>query len=313
MNLNQLKLFYLTARYRSPSKAAEFLNISQPAVTTGIHRLEDHYDVKLFQRDGKTMVRTEAGDALFKQAEKIFEIEQLAEDCIQNFQVQNEQRIQIHASETFGAYYLPALINRFNGLYSNVNISVDIMLTDQVIKNTIGIHNDIGFISYPIENDKLLIREVIQDKLVVIVSPDHPRAAKACIKPSDLDKQVIIMHEKSSAIRKALLTFIEKDNIQITTPVEYSNNEAIKRAVELKAGIALISRLVVDKEIKRGEMKAVPLSDSSISRKFYLIHHKDKYIFKLLENFMGIMKVWAAGMTRALKVDKEAIPHPIIS
>jgi DNA-binding transcriptional LysR family regulator len=158
-----------------------------------------------------------------------------------------------------------------------------------------------------------LIREVIQDKLVVIVSPDHPLAAKACINPSDLEKQVIIMHEKSSAIRKALLTFIEKDNIQITTPVEYSNNEAIKRAVELKAGIALISRLVVDKEIKRGEMKAVPLSDSSISRKFYLIHHKDKYIFKLLENFMGIMKVWAAGMTRALKVDKEAIPHPIIS
>jgi DNA-binding transcriptional LysR family regulator len=293
MNLNQLKLFYLTARYKSPSEAAKVLNISQPAVTTGIHRLEDHYDVKLFQRDGKTMVRTEAGDALFKQAEKIFEIEQLAEDCIRNFQVQNEQRIQIHTSETFGAYYLPALINRFNGLYSHVNISVDIMLTDQVIKNTIGIHNDIGFISYPIENDKLLIREVIQDKLVVIVSPDHPLAAKACIKPSDLEKQVIIMHEKSSAIRKALLTFIEKDNIQITTPVEYSNNEAIKRAVELKAGVALISRLVADKEIKRGELKDVPLSDSSIGRKFYLIHHKDKYIFKLLENFIDTMKVWA--------------------
>jgi DNA-binding transcriptional LysR family regulator len=111
MNLNQLKLFYLTARFKSPSEAAKFLNISQPAVTTGIHRLEDHYDVKLFQRDGKTMVRTEAGDALFKQAEKIFEIEQLAEDCIRNFQVQNEQRIQIHTSETFGAYYLPALIS----------------------------------------------------------------------------------------------------------------------------------------------------------------------------------------------------------
>ncbi len=294
MNLNQLKLFYLTARYKSPSAAAEFLNISQPAVTTSIHRLEDHYDVKLFQRDGKTMALTEAGDAMFKLAEKIFEIEQLAENCIRNFQVQNEQRIQIHASETFGAYYLPALINRFNGLYPNVNISVDIMQTDQVIENTIGIHNDIGFISYPIENDKLLIREVIEEKLVVIVSLDHPLAVKACIKPADLEKQVIIMHEKSSAIRKALLTFIEKDNIQITTPLEYSNNEAIKRAVELKAGVALISRLVADKEIKRGELKAVPLSDSSIDRKFYLIHHKDKYIFKLLENLLDTLKVWAA-------------------
>lgn len=294
MNLNQLKLFYLTARYKSPSAAAEFLNISQPAVTTGIHRLEDHYDVKLFQRDGKTMALTEAGEALFKLAQKVFEIEQLAEDCIRNFQVRNEKRIQIHASETFGAYYLPALINRFNGLYPDVNISVDIMQTDQVIENTIGIHNDIGFISYPIENDRLLIREIIEDKLVVIVSPDHSLAAKACIRPADLEKQVIIMHEKSSAIRKALLTFIDKDNIQITTSVAYSNNEAIKRAVELRAGIALISRLVADKEIKRGELKAVPLSDSSIGRKFYLIHHKDKYIFKALENLLDEMRLWTS-------------------
>jgi DNA-binding transcriptional LysR family regulator len=141
MNLNQLKLFYLTARYKSPTAAAEYLNISQPAVTTGIHRLEEHYDVKLFQRSGKSLALTEAGKALHKLAEKIFEIELLAEDCIRNFQTQKEQRVQIHSSETFGAYYLPAIINRFNGLYPNVNISVDIMLTDQVIENTIGIHN----------------------------------------------------------------------------------------------------------------------------------------------------------------------------
>lgn len=240
------------------------------------------------------MELTEAGGALFKLAEKVFEIERLAENCIRSFQIQNEQLIQIHASETFGAYYLPALINRFNGLYPNVNISVDIMLTDQVIENTIGINNDIGFISYPIENEKLLIREVIEDKLVLILSPDHPLATKACIKPADLEKQVIIMHEKCSAIRKALLTFVEKSKIQITTSIEYSNNEAIKRAVELKAGVALISRLVADKEIQMGELKAVPLSDSSISRQFYVIHHKDKFIFNVLENFLDTMKVWKA-------------------
>lgn len=86
MNLNQLKLFYFTAKYNSPSAAAEYLNISQPAVTTGIHRLEEYYDVKLFQRDGRSLALTEAGEALHKLAEKIFEIELLAEDCIGNFQ-----------------------------------------------------------------------------------------------------------------------------------------------------------------------------------------------------------------------------------
>lgn len=294
MNINQLKLFYFTAKYKSPSAAAEYLNISQPAVTTGIHRLEAYYDVKFFQRDGKSMALTEAGEALRKFAEKIFEIELLAEDCIRNFQTQKERRIQIHASETFGAYYLPTLINRFNQSHSQVNISVDIMLNDRVVENTLNIKNDIGFVSYPINNDKLRVIEVLEDRFVVIVSPDYFLAQNRVIRPADLEDQVIVMHEKSSAVRQALLKFIEKENIQITTPVEYSNNEAIKRAVELHAGIALISRMVAYKEIQRGELIAIPLSDAAIKRKFYLIQHKDKYVFTALQNLLAEMNSWAS-------------------
>ena len=176
MNLNQLKLFYLTAKHKSPSAAAENLSISQPAVTTGIQRLEEHYNVKFFRRQGRSLNLTEAGEALYNLADKIFEIELLAEDCIHSFQKKKAQRIQINASETFGAYYLPSLIDRFNRSHPYVKISVDIMLTDRVIENTIGIKNDIGFISYPVNNDTLLINEVIEDKIVLIVAPEHPLA-----------------------------------------------------------------------------------------------------------------------------------------
>ena len=293
MNLNQLKLFYLTAKHKSPSAAAENLNISQPAVTTGIQRLEEYYNVKFFRREGRSLNLTEAGEALYNLADKIFEIELLAEDCILSFQKKKDQHIQINASETFGAYYLPALIDRFNRSHPHIKISVDIMLTDRVIENTVGIKNDIGFISYPVKNDKLLINEVLKDKFVIIVAPDHALAHKTVIKPADLENQVIIMHEKSSSIRKALLDFIEIQKIQIQTPVEYSNNEAIKRAVEMKTGIALISRMVAGKEIDRDELKAIPLSDSSIGRKFYAIRHKDKYLFKGLQNLLEVMELWS--------------------
>ena len=293
MNLNQLKLFYFTARYQSPSIAAEALSISQPAVTTGIHRLEEHYGVKLLQRKGKNMALTEAGEALYELAEKIFEIELLAEDCIRNFQEKKEKQIHIHASETFGAYYLPDFINRFNQSYPQVKISVDIMLTDQVVENTLSVKNDVGFVSYPVQEDRLLISEVLEDNFVVIVSPDHPLAQKRVIRPVDLKDEVFVMHEKSSAVRKALLKFVDKENIQFSTSMEYSNNEAIKRAVELKAGVALISQMVANKEIQRGELKAIPLSDATIKRKFYLIRHKDRYVFKSLQNLLDGVASWA--------------------
>ena len=74
---------------------------------------------------------------------------------------------------------------------------------------------------------------------------------------------------------------------------EVKGNEAIKRAVEMKTGIALISRMVAGKEIDREELKAIPLSDSSIGRKFYSIRHKDKYPFKALQNLLEVMKLWS--------------------
>ncbi len=80
----------------------------------------------------------------------------------------------------------------------------------------------------------------------------------------------------------------------IDASVEFSNNEAIKRAVAMEAGIALISQEVVREEIRRGELKAIPLSDSSIFRKFYIIRHKDKYISKLLQRLLDGIKKWAS-------------------
>ena len=61
----------------------------------------------------------------------------------------------------------------------------------------------------------------------------------------------------------------------------------------MKAGIALISQKVAGKEIQRGELKAVPLSDAAIRRKFYLIRHKDRYVFRSLQNFLAEVKSWA--------------------
>ena len=72
MNLNQLKLFYFAVKYKSLSHAAQELNITQPAVTKGIQRLQEYYEVPLVHKLGKNMALTLAGDNLFKIAKKIF-------------------------------------------------------------------------------------------------------------------------------------------------------------------------------------------------------------------------------------------------
>lgn len=300
MNLNQLKIFYLAAKHGSLSAAADVLCITQPAVTKGIQRLQEHYDIRLFNRFGKKMALTDAGEALYGIAESIFEMEHQAEESIRDFQQRKKGFIRILSSESFGSYYLPFIINRFSKANPRIRISVDLLPTELIVEKTAALGNDLGFISYPVPHNKLFIREILEDSYQIIVPPGHPFALKSVVEPEDLAGQPVIVHEKGSAPRKNTEEFVRKHGVNISIVLELSNNEAMKTAVEEGVGIAVITRLVVSKEIRMGTLKAIPLSDPSMTRKFYLIHHKDKYISRPLQSLIDMVDQWASEYRRDL-------------
>ena len=157
-----------------------------------------------------------------------------------------------------------------------------------------------GFISYPVEHDKLMIKEVIKDQLVIITPPDQFLTRQKKLAWGDLAGQLLIMHEKGSAPRASLENYMRQTNLSLQVALELSSNRAIKRAVEEGIGIALISRKVALEEIESGRLIAIPLFEPSMTRKFYMIHHKDKYLSESLQNFMATVMDWAAEYTAGL-------------
>lgn len=300
MNLNQLKIFYLASKLGSLNAAGQALNITQPAVTKGIQRLQEHYEIKLMNRFGKKMVLTDAGEVLFGIAEKIFEMEKQAEESIRDFQRQRRGRIQIQACESFGAYYLPDIMNPFIKENPQIHISANILPTDLVVNNTANLENDIGFISYPVENGKLMIQEIIEDRLEVIAPPNHPLTRHQFIEPQDLKGHSIIMHEKESATARMLESYFEKNDLFINKALELSSNRAINLAVEAGIGFAITSRRIVIDEVNAGKLVSVPLADSSMKHKYYLVYHKDKYLTGMLQRLIETAKKWSIEYTRSL-------------
>jgi DNA-binding transcriptional LysR family regulator len=294
MNLNQLKIFYMAAKNGNLSLAAKELFITQPAVTKGIQRLQEFYDMKFVDHVGKKLVLTDAGEVLYEISEKIFELENQAEESIRDFQQRKRGHIRILSSESFGDYYLPRIIIPFSQAYPMVRITMNILPTEQVVSHTATLNNDLGFISYPVEHHKLRIKEVLEDQLVIITHTEHPLAHKKKFEPTDLAGQLLIMHEKGSAPRKAIEDYIRKHEVSVNIPLELSSNRAIKRAVEDGIGMALVSRKVADEEIRAGRLAAIPLSDPSMIRKFYMVHHKDKYLSESLQKFIDTSFKWAA-------------------
>lgn len=300
MNFNLLRIFYYTAKLGSISDAAEALFVTQPAVSKGLQRLQEFYEIKFINLFGRKISLTDAGEVLYGIAEKIFEIEKQAEDTINDFQERKRGHIRILSSESFGAYYLPFIIVPFLSENPQVHVCANILPTELVVEGTAALSCDLGFISYPVEHRKLVAREVLEDRMVAIMPVDHPLADKGTIEPLDLNGQSIIMHEKGSAPQRMLDELVTNYHLTIDNPLELSSNESIKRAVAGGVGIAIVSQKVAGEEIQSGKLIAVPFSMGTLKRKFFMVHHKDKYFSETLQNFVDQVYLWADEYAKSI-------------
>ena len=238
-------------------------------------------------------------NALIKQCQKIFELEGMAEDYIQDFQQHKRGHLRIDTSETFGTYYLPFIIYRFSRSNPKVQITVRALTNKGVAQRTIERANDVGFISFPIEHRKLVLQTILEEDLVIILPRDHPFTNNSHLNPKDLEGQSIIMHEKGSVHQEIIDGLISKYKISLSKHIEFSNNEAVKRAVEAGIGIALISRKVATEEIDSGKLNAVYLSDESAKRKFYLVYRKDKIISEPIRRLIDTVYLWSEEYSKS--------------
>jgi DNA-binding transcriptional LysR family regulator len=300
MNLYHLKTFYHTAKLRSFTKAADELCITQPAVTRQIQELQSHYDLILFNRVGRKIILTDAGETLYSLAEKIFELETQVEESIRDFQQQKSGKISIVTTETFGGFYLPEIVLNFSMKYPDIFISV-LTLTDGFVIDSISkLTNDLGFISKEISHPKIVVKEILQEEILLISNPHNPLAKKKDIDPAELNNISIIMPEIGCGSRTVINDFRKRHNISFNPVCEFSNNEAIKELVKEGLGITLISRNAVQNELNRGDLVAIDIDDPNLIRKFYLTYHKEKYFTKSIAEFITISNQWAADYMKTL-------------
>jgi DNA-binding transcriptional LysR family regulator len=300
MNLYHLKTFYHTAKFRSFTKAADELCITQPAVTRQIQELQSHYDLILFNRVGKKIILTDAGETLYSLAEKIFELETQVEESIRDFQQQKSGKISVVTTETFGAFYLPEIVINFYRKFPDIYVSVLTLTDGYVIDSISKLTNDLGFISKEIAHPKIVVKEILKEEIVLVTDPDNPIAKISELDPSELNNLPIIMPEVGCGSRKVINDFKKRHSIGFNVVCEFSNNDAIKKLVREGMGITLISKNAVQNEIRRGDLVAIGIDDPNLVRRFYLTYHKEKYFTKSIAEFIAITNQWAGDYMKTL-------------
>lgn len=286
MHLNQFWVFYQVAKHKSFSQAAETLCLSQPSVSNQVKLLEETCGLKLFDRSGRRVELTNTGEILLSYAERIFSLAKEADSVIQEIKELKAGGIRISASNTLGAYYLPDILDLFRKKHPQIEIRMNVGYTQTVVEDILTFRSDLGLIGREVDHPNIVAIPLWEEELVLIVPPDHPFAGRREIDLAELKGQPFIMSEKGSGVRDITEKILAGAKISVRVVMELGENEAIKRAVASGLGITLISGTVVLRELETGQIRTVRLVGDTILRKFNIIHHKDKYISKLIRAFM---------------------------
>lgn len=289
MNLNQLRVFYYAAREGSQSLAAQKLHISQPAVNKALNRLQEEESIQLFSRDGNRLYVTDAGAKLYELAEEIFDLEAKCDNLLENLRNEDQLALRIDASLSFGDYYIPELISHYKKQCPEVHVSVGVHPTQDIINKSVKMQNDIAFYSYKVEDPALHLEPVVSEELVMICHPDHRFSKLKYILPEDLNGEVMVSHEEGSIQREIMDKMIKLHKLEIKRlGVDYTSNEAIKRAVLQGNGIALISERAVQDAIKSKDLYAVQVGRRPLKRKLYMGWHRDRVITDKLDKLIEL-------------------------
>lgn len=266
MNLHALRLFREVARRGSVSQAAIELNISQPAVTMQIHKLEQELQFDLTRPQGRGLVLTEAGMWLAAQAERLFMLEQDIEAQCEIYRNGTGGQLKLAATYLPANFMLPQWIAGFHQAIPQVGISVFSGNAQTVLNKLLNYEADIawigGQISFPASIHAV---PCYQDELWFVASVKH-RLANCTSTLADIARETFIMREQGSFTRDALFTLYRAAGI--TPPqstIQFDGPQETIRAALQGIGIIYASKMEVEAYINDGLLAQIKTAEPAMT------------------------------------------------
>jgi DNA-binding transcriptional LysR family regulator len=273
MDLTALRIFLAVAEERSFSRAAIRVHRTQPAVSQAVRRLERDLGEELFDRSSKSGTLTDAGHVLQNYGQRLVRLAEESESAIRELRDLRRGRVLIGANEAAVHTLLPLMV-RFRQRVPEISIDVRRVPARQIAVEVQQGSLDFGALTFRPAESGLLEVVVGSDELVLLVAPSHPLAKRTIVTMEDVAGESVVAHNDPSPARERVLRLFEQRHIPLRMVIALPSLDGIKRAVELKLGVALLPRRCAVMEIASGRLVAVPVSGISRRRQLMLVCRK---------------------------------------
>ena len=291
MELWQLEVFSAVAEEKSFSRAGEKIGRTQPAISSAIKLLEGELGEPLFDRLGKSVRLTAAGELLSEYSKRLLSLREEALLAIGELRGLSRGSLRLGANETTCLYVLPEVLAAFTRSYPHVQVDIQRAITRSITERVIEGKLDFGIVTLPIRNARLQSITIHRDELALIVGPEHQLAPRRSVKMTDLESEPFILHKIGTTTRERLMKHFNDGGVKMKVTMELASIETIKRFVSIGMGISIVPRLCIAKELEEGSLKALSIRDARFQRKLGLIYNKNRYQSQAARAFLELISV----------------------
>ncbi|SCY70370.1 selenium metabolism-associated LysR family transcriptional regulator [Desulfoluna spongiiphila] len=293
MDFWQLTIFCKVVEFKSFSRAAEAIYLSQPTVSSHIKDLEEHCGFRLLDRLGKEVLPTKAGELLFSYAKRLLALRDETETALSQFRGITKGTLNLGGSTIPGGYILPSIIGRFAKAHPEVQISLTIRDTREIADGILNGDVELAVTGAPLSDPAIFQEPLFEDDMRLIVPAGHPWAKRKSIPMEMLKAEPFVTREKGSGTLKSLdqsLTDAGFNPSCLKIAARMGNTVSVCEAVKCGVGVSILSTRAVERDIQAGLLAAIAIEGVDLKRSFYLTRHKKRTPSPLADAFADFLR-----------------------
>lgn len=286
MDTQNLKAFLLVAQTGSFSLAAQKLHLTQPAVSKRVAQLEEQLNVTLFDRIGRTINTTEAGEALLPHARAVQLELQAAEQSVRDLAGEVRGRLRLATSHHIGLHRLPPVLSYFSKTFPAVQLDIDFMDSEQAYDLTLRGEVELAVVTLapaPVRN--IVTRTVWQDPLDFMVQSGHELSQPAKMDLEELSKHPAILPGLNTYTGQIVKNLFERRGLPMQIAIATNYLETIRMMASVGLGWTVLPRSMLD-----ASLVTLPIRDARIERSLGVVHHEGRSLSRAARAFMDALK-----------------------
>lgn len=291
-----LNVFAEVAESRSFSRAAERLHMTQPAVSQHIRALEERMEVRLLERNNKSVSLTRAGEIVLHHAREIGGLYRRMEEMVDELMHHTGGPLAIGASYTFGEYVLPVTLARLSEEYPAIRPAVTIGNTADIAEQVRNRGLDVGIVEGEEIGTGLSVERLAQDEMFVAAGAKHPLSELTTVPIRLLEDQTWLVREKGSGTRAAADKLFAELSIHPERLLEMGSTQSLKETVEAGLGVTLQSRWALRKELGLGSLKLLSVEGLPFKRSFHILLRHGDLRTRTIEVFLQTLRSMTSSM-----------------